>query len=165
MYCPNCGRTNSAEQRFCRSCGLSLEKIVESIAEQLTAHELDEHLRDRQRKVDRLLNITAGTVISIVVGAVLWGIIYEIIIVKGELLGGSLFLAFVVGLILVALLAVYRESLVKASTKRSRLEQGTPKAETTAELLPESSAKSIPSITEHTTELLAVEKNEPEGNR
>jgi hypothetical protein len=66
-----------------------------------------------------------------------------------------------VGLILVALLAVYRESLVKASTKRSRLEQG----ETTAELLPESSAESIHSITEHTTELLAVENKEREGNR
>ena len=30
MYCPNCGKTNSPEQRFCRSCGLGLEKIVQS---------------------------------------------------------------------------------------------------------------------------------------
>jgi hypothetical protein len=70
---------------------LSLEKIVQSIAEQLPADDLDKHLRDRRRNIDRLLNVTAGIVISIVVGAVLWGIIYEIIIVKGELLGDHCF--------------------------------------------------------------------------
>lgn len=161
MYCPNCGRTNFAEQRFCRSCGLSLEKIVQSIAEQLTADELDQHLRDRQRNVDRLLNIIAGGVISIVVGAVLWGIIYEIIIVKGEVLAGSIFLAFVVGLILFAPLAIYRNSLAKAPSRRTLREGGATPAESTAELLPESSAQSMPSITEHTTELLRVEKGKP----
>src|SRR6185436_14203021 len=81
MYCPNCGKSNSAEQKFCRSCGLSLEKTVQSLADQLPALELDKQLRERERKVDRLINIVAGSAISIVVVGVLWGIIYEIIIV------------------------------------------------------------------------------------
>jgi hypothetical protein len=58
---------------------------------------LDKQLREKQRKLDRLINIVAGSAISIVVGGVLWGIIYEIIIVKGEVLAGFLFLAFILG--------------------------------------------------------------------
>ena len=100
MYCPNCGKTNSAEQKFCRSCGLGLEKIVQSIAEQLPREGLDKQLQDRTRVVDRWLNIIGGTAVSILVVSVLWGIIYKIIIVKGEVLEGSIFLAFVLAIIL-----------------------------------------------------------------
>ncbi|HXC70860.1 MAG TPA: zinc-ribbon domain-containing protein [Pyrinomonadaceae bacterium] len=28
MYCPNCGTKTSANQNFCRACGLGLEKIA-----------------------------------------------------------------------------------------------------------------------------------------
>ncbi|MEW6212145.1 MAG: zinc-ribbon domain-containing protein [Acidobacteriota bacterium] len=52
MYCPNCGKTNLAEQNFCRSCGLNLEKISHSIAEHLPAEDLDKHIQDRRRIVD-----------------------------------------------------------------------------------------------------------------
>lgn len=71
MYCPNCGKENSAEQKFCRLCGLSLEQAVQSLAEQLPALELDKNLRVRQARVDRLITIVAGGAISIVVGGVL----------------------------------------------------------------------------------------------
>jgi hypothetical protein len=158
MYCPNCGKPNSAEQKFCRSCGLSLEKVAESLAEQLPAVDLDTKLQDRKRRVDRWLNITGGTAISIVVGSVLWGIIYEIIIVKGKVLGGSIFLAVVVGLILVALLAVYRDTLEKASTKRKLPQSTLPQAEETARLLPGSTGEVMSSVTEGTTELLTIER-------
>lgn len=158
MYCPNCGKTNSAEQKFCRSCGLNLEKTVQSIAEQLTAEEIDKHIQDRRRIVDWWINIIAGSAISVLVVSVLWGIIYEIIIVKGEVLGGSIFLGFVLALILFALLVIYRESLLKASGKGSLAQQKRSQAEDTAKLLPESSAESMPSITERTTDLLMAEK-------
>lgn len=32
MYCPSCGKENSVEQRFCRSCGLSLLPIFQALA-------------------------------------------------------------------------------------------------------------------------------------
>jgi hypothetical protein len=162
MFCPNCGRTNSEEQRFCRSCGLSLERIAQLVVEQLPAQELDKRLRARQRLVERLVHIVGGSAIAIVVGAVLWGIIYEVIIVKGEVLGGSIFLAVVVGLILSALLAIYNDSLAKASGKRHLLKVIIPSPEkNTAALLPESSVELMPSVTERTTELLAAEKQDP----
>ena len=158
MYCPNCGKVNSAQQKFCRSCGLSLEKTVESLAEQLPATDLDKKLQDRKRSVDRWLNITGGTAISIVVASVLWGIIYEVIIVKGEVLGGSIFLAVVVGIILVALLAVYRGILEKASAKNKLSQSKLPQADETARLGPGSAAEVMASVTESTTELLKTER-------
>lgn len=158
MYCPNCGKQNSAEQKFCRSCGLSLEKVVASLAEQLSASDFDKNLQERKRKVDRWLNITGGTAISIVVGSVLWGIIYEIIIVNGEVLGGSIFLAFVVGLILVALLAVYRDTLEKTSSKHKMLQSTLLKVDETARLSPGSGGEVMASVTEDTTELLTIER-------
>ena len=50
MYCPSCGQATSTEQKFCRSCGLSLEKVAESVAEQRPATELSKHLKDRHAK-------------------------------------------------------------------------------------------------------------------
>ncbi len=157
MYCPNCGKENSAEQKFCRSCGLSLEQAVQSLAEQLPGLELDKNLRQRQARVDRLINIVAGSAISIVVGGVLWGIVYEIIIVKGEVIPGLFFLAIIIGIILFALLSLYSESLRKAAAKR-RLSEPTPRVGETAELLPETHLEPVPSVTERTTELLTTEK-------
>lgn len=158
MYCPNCGRANSTEQRFCRSCGFGLEKTVQSLTEQLPAGTLDERIQKRQQKVDRLISIAGGSAISIVVGAVLWGIIYEIIIVKGEVLGGSIFLAFVVGLVLVAVLAVYRDLLTQASRKQRLIQSEPARVANTAEPLAASSVESTPAITEHTTKLLDAQE-------
>ena len=158
MYCPNCGKTNSAEQKFCRSCGLSLEKAVQSLAEQLPSLELDKNLRGRQRSVDRLITIVAGSAISIVVVGVLLGIIYGIMIVKGEIIVGLFLLAFIVGMILFALLSMYRDSLRKAAGKRQLTEPAPPFVADTGELLSESLGEPIPSVTERTTELLMKNK-------
>ena len=160
MYCPSCGKTNSAEQRFCRSCGLSLEKVVQTLSEQLSATDLDENLLERQRKLQRWIKIIAGCTISIVVGGVLWGIIYEIIIVKGEVIAGSAFLAFIIGLILFALLVVYKESLEKASGKRRTTQPTLPQEGENIKLLPETYLEPVSSVTEHTTGLLKVEEKE-----
>lgn len=158
MYCPNCGKTNSSEQKFCRSCGLSLEKVAQSLAEQLPTTDPDRRLQDRRRKVERWLNVVAGSAISILVVGVLWGIIYKIIIVKGDVLTGLMFLGFIVGLILFALLVLYRESLLKASGQRQSPQPALRQAGDTAKLLSEPRLEPTPSVTEHTTELLMVEK-------
>jgi hypothetical protein len=159
MFCPNCGKSTSAEQKFCRACGLSLEKTVQSLAEQLAADDFDKNLQDKQRKVDRWLKLVAGSAISLITISVIWGIIFELMLVKGKVLTGLVFLFFILGLITFALLVMYRESLGEKSA--SRLPSQTsplPQAENNEKLLPESYLESLPSVTERTTELLEVEK-------
>jgi hypothetical protein len=157
MYCPNCGKTNSTEQKFCRSCGLSMEKVVQSLAEQLLIADLDKNLIERRRKLERWIKTIAGATIAILVGSVMWGIIYGLIIVKGEVLTGLVFLSFIIGLILFALLMLYRESLLKASGKGQPQPPALPHTGDTAKLLSEPQLEPIPSITERTTELPTVE--------
>ena len=36
MYCPKCGKENSHEQRFCRSCGLNLQTISQAMTHELS---------------------------------------------------------------------------------------------------------------------------------
>lgn len=37
MYCPNCGKGNTQQQRFCRSCGLGLQTISQALVHELSA--------------------------------------------------------------------------------------------------------------------------------
>ena len=157
MYCPNCGQVTSTEQKFCRSCGLSIEKAAQSLAEQLPAVELNKQLRERQRRVDRLLYTLGGSAAVVFLVSLFWTVINEIIVGKGHVLGGFIFLAFILGFIVFILLILYRESLLKASGKRSAAQTTLLHAEHTARALPESNIEPIPSVTEHTTELLVAE--------
>ncbi len=159
MYCPNCGKTNSEEQKFCRSCGLSLEKVVQSLVEQLPATDVDKNLRERQRKVELWAKIFGTGVVSIFALVVLWGLIYQTIIVEGKWAVGLGFLAFILGVVAFGLLMLYRESLLKASKRPLPKPESSPPADT-AKLLPEPSFEPIPSVTERTTDLLSADRKE-----
>lgn len=158
MYCPSCGKTTSVEQKFCRFCGLSLEKVAQSLAEQLPAAELNKHLQERQRLVERLLVTLVGGGSAILVISIVWAIIDKVILGKGHVLGGLIFIAFILGLVTFVLLALYRDSLVDASGKHRLSQLTLPQSEPRAGLLPESYIEPIPSMTEHTTELLVAGK-------
>jgi predicted amidophosphoribosyltransferase len=47
MHCPNCGKKTNTEHKFCRSCGLPLEKVAQILAEQLPASVSDESLKSK----------------------------------------------------------------------------------------------------------------------
>jgi hypothetical protein len=159
MFCPNCGKSTSVEQKFCRSCGLNLEKTAQSLAEQLPANNLDKNLLNKQRKIEHWIKIVASSAISLVIISILWGVIYKIILGKGDVLEGLVFLGFILGIITVALLALYKESLLKKSGKRlSSQTLPLQQSENAEKLLPESYLESLPGVTERTTELLEVEK-------
>lgn len=160
MFCPDCGKANSPEQKFCRSCGLSLEKVAESVAEQRPATELNKHLKDRQRQIERLLSIILGSMFTVFVGAILWAVIYKIIILKGDVLEGIFFLALFVAAVTALLLVIYRESLREAATKRQLSQTTSKPSEPTGKLLPESDLEPVPSVTERTTDLLVAEKKD-----
>ena len=102
MYCPNCGKANSSEQKFCRSCGLNLEDATRSLIEQLPAGEQDQRLLRRKQLVERVLLILGGVGITAFVCLIIGTIITEIIIGKGNVIGGIVFIAFILGMAVAA---------------------------------------------------------------
>jgi len=42
MYCPNCGKENPEEPRFCRACGLGLQTISQVLVNELSATKSDD---------------------------------------------------------------------------------------------------------------------------
>ncbi len=167
MFCPNCGTKTEAGQKFCRACGLSVEKLAGLISEQLPAGALEgstpeevAQLLRRKRSVERLLvgiGLTGGAVFVL---AIIWAIVFKIIIGKGDVLQGSIFLGFIVAGVVALALVCYRESVMESLAARGVSDEAAKKLEgatATSKLQPESHFEPVPTITDRTTELLAAE--------
>src|SRR5262245_61110645 len=81
MHCPGCGTEAPLTQRFCRSCGFSLEKVPQLLAEQLSESELVAgkaavKLQKRQQEIERWLSIGGIGFIVLVTLSMLVGLIY-----------------------------------------------------------------------------------------
>lgn len=167
MFCPNCGTKTEAGQKYCRACGLSVEKLAGLISEQLPAGALEGStpeevslLLRRKRGVERALvgiGLTGGSVFLV---SLLTMIIIKIIIGKGQLLQGGVLIAFILAAAAALALVLYRESLTESLAARGvsderakQLEGGT----ATSKLLPETHFDPVPTVTDRTTELLAAE--------
>ena len=164
MHCPDCGAKTSPEHRFCRSCGLSLEPFARLLAEHLPAEteggaEAGElaRLMARQRKVERWLGIALSVFIGSIVLGILYGIVAKVIIGKGQLLAGLVFLTVILlGLASVALVA-YRETLKEKMEKRRPAELQGEGAATRS--LPDARFEPAASVTDRTTDLLAARRD------
>ena len=160
MFCPNCGSKNSTQQKFCRSCGLSLEKIAQSLVEQIPA-KVDQSLDKRKEKLERF-GIVALSGFGVAGGGVLFYlIIFKMMLAEGKILAGLALLTIIICGLLAVFFFNYANSL-KETAVRNRLQQPDelPQDETPANLLNDSYLEPIPSITERTTELLYVERKE-----
>ena len=158
MFCPNCGSKNSTQQKFCRSCGLSLEKTVQSLVEQIPA-KIDQSLKRRKEKLERFGVIALSGVGVVGGGALFYMIIFKMMLADGKILGGLALLT----IIICGLLAVFffnYANYLKETAVKNRLQppEEMPEYETPAKLLNDSYLEPIPSVTERTTELLYVEK-------
>ena len=153
MHCPNCGIPAPLDQKFCRACGLSLPEFSQLLEEKLPT---EEEVQVKRRKAERWslrLWTIAGAILYI---ALYWTIISEIIIGKGHVLGGILFLLVITAISLGGLLILYSSALQKRSAYRV---SGQPKenGDTSADLLAGQPSELTSSVTEHTTELLEKE--------
>ena len=167
MYCPNCGSKTSTEQKFCRSCGLGLEQIALSLTEQLPTR-ADDSLIAQKERLERL-GVAALSVFGVgVMGMILYGIVYKIMITQGKLLAGlgfiGLLIMFACGILSTILFAKAKE-VEKAASKRqiSDAKSAGVSPTPTKELLTEGNFEPVPSVTDRTTELLSVEKSKTHG--
>jgi hypothetical protein len=149
MHCPSCGTEAPAGQKFCRACGLSLERFAQLLAELLPDGE-DENVaraRRRLRQLERAVKIvgwTAGSALGI-----LFAFLGLLTMIKSHIGGGIVLLLFGVGFIATMLLMGYQSSLSKKVSPISQ--PALPSAETTNKLLSEDQSQIAMSVTEQTT--------------
>lgn len=153
MYCPNCGNKNTDGQNFCRSCGLALEKIAQSLTEQLPTVAV-KSLQQRKERLERL-GMTSLSVFGVgIVGFLLYNIFYKLLVTQGLLIASLAVLAAIIfigsGLASVILFAKAKE-LKEAAGKRPIGLPGEP----TGKLM-EAHEQPAFSIADRTTNLLPV---------
>jgi len=156
MHCPNCGVESSAKQKFCRACGLSLERFTQLLAELLPDGEDENVARARRRlrqleKAAKIAGWTAGSALGIVFA------VLGVLTMMSHLGGGIVLLLFGVGVIGTMLVLMYQSSLNKQVSGRFPSQPTPPSAETTNRLLSEDQSRIAMSVTEQTTARLDEE--------
>ena len=160
MYCPNCSNKISLDQRFCRACGLGLEKIAQSLAEQLPTR-FDEELLAKKNRLEKL-GVTALSIFGLgVLGFFVYMVGYKLMLSQGKFLAALAMIGLCVilgsGLLSVVLFAKAKEVEEESSKRRLGPAEATLPADT-AKLLEEKHLEPVPSVAERTTELLRAEK-------
>ncbi len=113
MQCPKCGILIPADQQFCRACGVSLPEFTERLAEKTSTEQYDRRIHRRKTEKWRLrLWTCAGAVFYL---ALYWIIISEIVIRKGHVVRGILFLVAITAISFGGLLILYKAALGKRS--------------------------------------------------
>jgi hypothetical protein len=161
MFCPNCGNKSSTDQKFCRSCGLGLEKVTETLAAQLPV-KVDENLLEQKDKLEKW-GVAALSVFGLgVLGLFLYGIGSKLMLTQGKVVGGLALLGLLImigcGLLSVYLFARAREVEQSKASRPILQPDEFNRNEITRELLPAGQFEHIPSVTERTTELLTAEE-------
>ncbi len=164
MYCPNCGTKTSSDQNFCRACGLGLEKIAVTLNEQLPTR-VDVSLQQQKERFEKL-GVAALSVFGLgVLSIILYGVVYKLMMSEGDVFSALAATGFIImiacGLASVFLFAKAKEA-GEAATKRKPEQIPSTQSGSTKELLTEGHFEPVPSVTDRTTELLAVEKSDRE---
>lgn len=159
MFCPNCGKENSSEQKFCRACGLELEKILQSLVAQ-NPLKSNASLRKRKELFDRLGVFSLSSFLLLGFSFLFYKVIYYKLILfgAGVLEAFALAFLFFFGLLTVFFFnyqKLFGENFVNSPISRELEEETT--AKETAKLLEEKLFEPAGSVTENSTELLYAE--------
>ena len=154
MYCPNCGNKNAEGQNFCRSCGLGLDKIAQSLTEQLPDVAV-KSLQERKERLERL-GVASLSIFGLgIFGFLLYSIFIKLLLTQGLFVAVVAVLAAFTfigsGLASVILFGKAKE-LKEAAAKR---QIDSPARSVTSELL-DSQQQPVFSIADRTTNLLPV---------
>ena len=156
MLCPNCGTRMTTEHKFCRNCGMNLEPVSKALAAHLApggaasaAVARAAERRTVQRTTRGLLTGIIVVLFGVFMMAVPLGNAFKVLGLMSALLG--------IVFVLVTMLSTLRVSAptdAAPAPTTPHLPDATPP---TGRLLDESRIEPVPSVTDHTTELLGVE--------
>jgi uncharacterized membrane protein YvbJ len=160
MFCPNCGANNQAEQKFCRSCGLNLEKSAASLLEQIPDAQNTDLIKQTQL-VERFGNFALGgfgLVLLAGIGTIIYFIFSKMILTGANVLAGILLILFLIFAVLSLIFVFFNESAKdkKYRTNPALLNESN-EAKDGAKLLGEKHFAPVVSVTENSTELLFIE--------
>jgi len=161
MFCPNCAKENSVEQKFCRACGLNLEKSAESLLLQHPdAQNAD--LVKREALLERFGNFVFGgflTIVLIAIGAIIYTIFVKFVLSGTSVIFGIFMILFVIFAALALAFVGYTEKIKeeKKSVNPNWQKEQISEKQDTAKLLEDKPFEPVPSVIENTTELLHVE--------
>jgi len=157
MFCPNCGANNSTEQKFCRACGLNLEKSAESLLEQLPTAQ-SANLLKHEKLIEKFGNFALGGLgVAVLFGVTI--LVYKV--VEKFLVNGTnvylaiLLIAFIIFALLSLIFVIFNETLKEKKAKiNPAISNELNEKKSPAKLLEEKPFEPIPSVTENSTELL-----------
>jgi hypothetical protein len=159
MYCPNCAKENSAEQRFCRFCGMALQTVSKVLAEHLAASNPEKQAIKPDDGVvdfivDRLIYKTQHRMLTML----LWGVIALVVgmgviaVAKDNEPIGLLGLLLVLGGALLAFYGVISHLRATAlASRRGAQQKALPPSEPDVAGAGRSFPEAVPSVTELTT--------------
>ncbi|MEP6789071.1 MAG: zinc-ribbon domain-containing protein [Acidobacteriota bacterium] len=156
MFCPNCGVENRSEQNYCRTCGLKLDGVILAVSEQYPSKEYAA-LQRRKALFEKAGALSLSVAVLICVAFLLFeAAYYKLILFGPNVLFGSALGALIVSLLLSAFCFSYPKLFLKFEKNAPRM---SPADDDTASpatnrLLADPPFEPVPSVTEHSTELL-----------
>jgi hypothetical protein len=158
MFCPNCGANNSTDQKFCRACGLNLEKSAESLLEQLQKASFSRE-ENFLEKLGTIGFFGLATVYLVAISLLSY-VVFNKFVLSGEtekiIFGVVLIAGFIFATLMLAYVAL-NEILNEKKGKSSPVSPKEIEKKDTAKLLEEKPFEPVPSVTEDSTELIYAE--------
>jgi len=160
MFCPNCGANNSTGQKFCRSCGLNLEKSAESLLEQMPTAQ-SANLLKNEKLIERFGSFALGglgVVILFGITILIYTIIEKFLVSGTNVYFAVLLIAFIIFAFLSLIFVFFNETLKERKAKiNPTIKNELDRKKDTAKLLEEKFFEPAASVTEDSTELLYIE--------
>ena len=158
MHCPNCGKPATTDQQFCRACGMSLETVGKLVAKHTGSPAAVQAKLDKaaaeKAAVRSMFNWMIWGMLIVGIGVVMVVINKSFPIGDWFRLLGSLLGVAGMGVMTGGVLNAARRGTLPSRRERDQL-SGSPD---TNELPTHRPPAELPSVTERTTQLIAVEE-------
>lgn len=158
MHCPNCGKPATADQQFCRACGMSLDTVGKLVAqhsgkptetqEKLTKAELEQAL------LRKMFTSLKWGMLILLFGVAMF-VVYKNFAIGKWLHLLSMF--FMLGGIVVAGTGLFDAMMKGASLSSLKVPKQIPGEPESHSLPTNPIPQELPSVTERTTQLIGVE--------